>query len=159
MKKEKNESYGHWCAKMIFLDWLRAAAKEAKNEYARLGKIEWAVNRGAPTYGVFEEYPIIAGMCQPWDEHNEWGKTETWPDYAWMKENYRGAFKIPDLAITHKGVVSYVIEIVHKNDLSDDKFNFYCDLPIRPEVVVIPCQWVLGQFERPSGIPSEFFIL
>lgn len=67
------ESYMHKAAKTVLVSWLREIA-EASDGCGFLTRtwpgIRWRVNRGAPTYGVWEEWPISGdyGANLVWDE-------------------------------------------------------------------------------------------
>lgn len=119
--------------------------------------ISWTANRGGPHYGIYDEYPIHKSFSAVWDETENFFEGG-WPGYEWMKKNIKEDFKIPDIAIQHKGMIAYVIEIVHKNDLSKEKIDFYKSLLLKPEIIAIPAQWILGQVTIPTKMPSEFFI-
>lgn len=159
MDKDKQESYKHYHAKKILASWLRD--KEVFGNWAQLGDIAWRSNRDGPYYGVFEEYPIVEGIgTNVWDERNWWEGEEypikTYPDYAWMKENYKGPFKIADIAVQHKGWISYIIEITHTNPLSEEKLEFYKDICPEATIYEIPADWVLDKLEAPKEIPKKF---
>ena len=162
--KDEKESFMHYHAKTIFTSWLREKARLAgEDEYCSLGKISWRVNRGERgSFGVFEEYPLTENFSIVWDEQwwdgNPDISLKSHPDHKWMKENYKGNFKIADIVVQHKGTIDFIIEIVHKNGMSDDKLSFYKSLPITPTVVIIPAHWVMGQIKIPDSIPREFFI-
>ena len=69
------ESLAHRTAKGALLLWLRDAASTAGYDHeARLGRLAWRVNRGGPHYGIWSEYPIVAGGNgneRVWDELDE----------------------------------------------------------------------------------------
>lgn len=153
--KDKNESFAHHAAKKIFLEWLRESAKHAVNEGASFCDIEWRVNRGSPEYGVFDEYPLTKDFTVVWDE-TEHVFEKGYPDYDWMAKNHGKGFRIADIAIQHKGMISHIIEIVHKNGLSEEKEDFYYSLPFQPTVYAIPSHWILSQVAKPTKMPLEF---
>lgn len=167
--KDKSESYAHFAAKNIFVAWLREAAKKSGvDNYANLGSINWRVNRGEPYWGVFEEYPLDNNSIV-WDERQWWCNCKTqeycekciepiknWPDYSWMCKNSKEKFKIADIVVQHKGYIAYIIEIIHKNDIDDDKIKFYQNNTGASRVYSIPTHWILGQIDIPNEIPEEF---
>lgn len=155
MIKDSHESYAHHTAKTIFAGWLRTAAENAGyDEYANFAGIEWRVNRPSPLWGVYEEYPLLHDDSVVWDEQGY----AIPPTYKEMKKNFKGDFKIADIVVQHKGSIIYVIEIVHKNALSQEKEDFYNSMLVRPKIIVIPTHWILGQIGIPQSIPREFFV-
>lgn len=159
MKKDNKESYAHSAAKSTFVSWLRSAATDVGDSYVTVAGITWRVNRGAPLYGVFEEYPLTATQSGVWDEESGFEIGDDCPTYEWMLKNSKDPFKIADIAISHKGWITAVIEIVHKNGLSAEKKKFYSNFPLRPEVYAVPTHWVLGQIGVPKSMPKEFRVV
>ena len=163
IEKSEKESYLHNEAKQLLLKWLRKTAEKSeeieKDCYCSFCGIKWRVNRGPPFYGVFDEYPITNENEGPqvWDERG-WDE-QTYPDYKWMKEHYGDNFKIPDIVITHKGCILYIIEIEHKNLLTQEKIDYYNNCCIFcGEIIKIPAQWIMGQIKEPKSIPLEFYV-
>ena len=52
------ESYKHQFAKATLADWLREIADGNVDDYVGIDPVRWRVNRGAPNFGVWTEYPI-----------------------------------------------------------------------------------------------------
>ncbi len=160
------ESHAHRQAKRLLLQWLReAAAVDGYDGYAGFpggapgcASISWRVNRGAPHYGVWREYPVLSdgtGIIPVWGEedHERWkNRPRTYEEVVAM--GFR-PMCVLDIAIQHKGAVEYAIEIVHKHRCDPRKIGF---LKPRLTLLEIPAYWVLGQVDRPSEIPAEFFL-
>ena len=69
------ESYAHKAAKAAVVSWLRDAA--VLDEWVKAAGISWRVNRGAPWFGIWEEYPVVNGEdCCVWDESGWWRDLE-----------------------------------------------------------------------------------
>jgi hypothetical protein len=70
------ESYAHKAAKATLVQWFRDAAAADMLDKTSIGYIKpagvsWRINRGAPFYGVWEEYPVTASgdeIEHVWDE-------------------------------------------------------------------------------------------
>lgn len=163
------ESYAHKAAKEVMVGWLREAAALAIEEcpavpYTNMAGISWRVNRDAPHYGVWLEYPIGKAQgyytsrdgYQPvWDETDEGKWRERPPTFDELKEQGRTPEYILDIAIQHKGSIVGAIEIVHKNPPSKAKISALRQLC--SDVLVIPASWVLGQVGVPTEIPDRFY--
>ena len=161
--KDADESYLHYAAKAAVVGWLRSAAREAGDgvEWWSACGLSSRPNRGAPYYGVYDEYPLttpmLAASCgEVWDELGWWGPapepTRSWPDAKWMRQNHGPGFVVADIATVHKGAVSAVIEIVHKSGLSDAKSAMYGNCSRNIDVVLLDAYWVLSQVARPERL-------
>lgn len=209
------ESYAHKAAKAVVVGWLRDAM--AGNDGWDFCGLSGRVNRGAPHYGVWEEYPVCEGGI---------GSTHVWDEYGWethldnvrihgsapyaeairtagrdlwlgMKRTKSGRFLdrwairekppvdsfdelhiaepsdrpptyeelgsiglcprvILDIAIQHKGAISYGIEIVHKHDLTSEKREFLRTAFF--PTIVLSAGWVLSQVEVPQRLVIREFI-
>lgn len=157
--KDKNESFQHHAAKQLFASWLRQTAEPAGDAWVDFCGIAWRVNRGAPHYGVMEEYPLTISQATVWDEQDVFFMKNEWPTYEWMKRNSKEKFRIADIAIQHKGWITEIIEIVHKSDVSSEKLDFYRQQAFHPAVYAIPAQWIMGQVTIPTVLPYNFKIL
>ena len=163
------ESYMHKAAKDVFASWLRDLAAEAGlDNYVTWGDIVWRVNRPAPHYGVWLEYPFgrsstgvwgdienpnRAGLSCVWDEiDDKWNARP--PSFDELVSSGSPPEFIADIAIQHKGCITTVFEIVHKHDLSLHKALAYAAFNL--EFWVIPAAWVLHQVKRPDTIPLTF---
>lgn len=158
------ESYKHKFAKDVLAAWLREVAAPYENEWIGFEPIRWRVNRGAPHYGVWTEYPICI------DSRNHLvGDTSVWDEFA---DQYFGAHKdepptyeecvaakllpicIFDVAIQHKGSIIYGLEVVHKNKPSDLKLQ-YLDRLNYTQVYTIDADWILSRTKRPERLMLE----
>lgn len=152
------ESHAHRHAKRLLLKWLRdAAAGAGLDGHADFAGLSWRVNRGAPHWGVWEEYPVLddgVGIAPVWDERDRrWqGAPPTFDDITAIGEC---PSCILDIAVQHKGHVAFAIEVVHKHPCEPLKVQF---LRERLTLVEIPAYWVLGQVDVPIAIPAEFYL-
>jgi hypothetical protein len=152
------ESYKHKFAKETVARWLRSQCK--RDEYADLPPVSWRVNRGAPHFGVWIEYPVclnhrneIVGLCPVWDEAGPWEDHP--PSYEDVLALSLTPILIFDLAIQHKGWIYAAIEIVHTNGISEKKLEYL--KRVRAEnghldVFVVDADWVLSRIERPHSL-------
>ncbi len=161
------ESYAHVEAKRLLLLWLREAAEEAGvDQSACFGVpmraddkdgIAWRVNRGAPHFGVWEEYPVLSddtGISPVWDEISDRWVSRP-PTYEEVVDIGYRPMVVLDIAVQHKGGIIVAIEVAHKHHCDPRKIGF---LRPRLTLIEIPAYWVLGQVGTPNAIPSEFFL-
>lgn len=160
------ESHAHQNAKALLIRWLHESAEKAgldghavfPAEAPTCAGIEWRVNRPKRSrWGVWQEYPILAdcqGISPVWDEVSSRWKRRP-PTYDEVVADGFRPMAIVDIAVQHKGTIAYAIEVVHKHRCDPRKIGF-----LRPHLTLleIPAYWVLGQVDRPSTIPSEFFL-
>lgn len=174
------ESFAHLEAKRLLTAWLREAADAVgHDEYASFcgNALSWRVNRQGPHWGVWQEYPVLAdytGLNQVWDEtdlscprHGDKGcpgNCHRFPVSRWQNRppTYDDVIDmgfrpmvVLDIAIQHKGAIAFAIEVVHKHRCNPRKIGFLRDCLT---LIEIPAYWVLGQIDRPSEMPSEFFL-
>jgi len=154
------ESYMHRAAKEVVVRWLREAAEEAgADNYASLGPITWRVNRAGPTWGIWEEYPFTAerGACDVWDE--DFGDAE---DAPWehapppVVDGYAAGERVAcvaDVAVQHKGCISYAVEVVHKHPCPIHKRAFYDQHFIG--LIEVRASWVMRQTRRPKVLMAR----
>lgn len=152
------ESYAHRSAKDVLATWLRECGAEVGYDgLATLGDLAWRVNLGAPSFGIWTEFPILrdgTGAIRVWDEIDDrWLRAPPTFDGV-VALGYRPA-AILDVAIQHKGQIAYGIEIKHKHGCDARRAAF---LRQWMGVVEIPSAWVLGQVCRPTDIPEDFFL-
>lgn len=160
------ESHAHQNAKALLARWLREAAEKAgldslaqfPAEADPYSAIQWRVNRPKRSrWGIWQEYPILSnyqGINPVWDELSErWKRRPPTYDEV-VAEGFR-PMVVVDIAVQHKGLIAYAIEVVHKHRCDPRKIGF-----LRRELTLleIPAYWVLGQVDRPKEIPSEFFL-
>ena len=158
------ESYAHKAAKNVVVSWLREASDIPEDRWVSTMGCHWRPNRGAPHFGIWDEYPILAdqtGICPVWDE---WAAaddeispfTEAPPTYDYLKGIGRRPKAVLDIAIQHKGLIQTGIEIVHKNPPTHEKLIFLHQVHLC-SLLVIPAAWILGQIQTPAHVPSEFW--
>lgn len=156
------ESYKHQFAKNTLASWLRESA-QSYDKYASLDPVTWRVNRGAPHFGVWTEYPIclddknkIVGI-QAWDECDpDQIFQNTPPSYELCLAAKLLPICIFDVAVQHKGNIALAFEVVYKNDISKLKHDYlnrileetHCGL----EVYTLDADWILTQPRKPSRL-------
>lgn len=156
------ESYAHKLAKQVVIDWLRDSAKGNLDKRTNdpLG-LMWRVNRPAPLWGVFEEYPVLedeTGLLPVWDETGLGVDDGPPPTVQKLLRHGKKPKAVLDIAVQHKGYIAYAIEIVHKNPPSNEKLSWLRRCADRPSLLVLPARWVLGQVAPPKPpIPQEFW--
>lgn len=152
------ESYAHRTAKRILAGWLQESAAEAGNDgHADFVGLSWRVNRRGPHWGIWQEYPVISdyrGLDPVWDEVSPRWRARP-PTYAEVTARGLRPMAVLDIAIQHKGTIAFAIEVVHKHHCDPRKIGFLRD---RLTLLEIPAYWVLGQVDRPSEIPREFYL-
>lgn len=152
------ESYKHQFAKTVLVDWLRHGA--VHDEYTTLDPITFRVNREAPHFGIWNEYPVCLdknnrsiGIIPSWDEVAD-GYQDAPPTYAQCIEMGYLPICIFDVAIQHKGHISDIIEVVHKNGISETKAAYISrickETPFN--IHIISADWVLSQVGRPKQL-------
>ena len=154
------ESYAHSGAKSLLLTWLRESAETAGFDgVADFCGMAWRVNRHGPSWGVFDELPILAdgcGVSPVWDEVDDrW--IDGAPSYDQIVQSGFRPMSIVDIAIQEKGRVVIAVEIKHKHAVTESKRAFLRRQGV--EVLEVPAYWALGQVDRPSEIPGEFWLL
>lgn len=170
------ESYKHQFAKTTLTQWLRDVAAEAGHDnYAALSPVDWRVNRKGPNWGVWTEYPICGyrEMCggigdgQVWDE-TDWDDSQIveGPYIVGRKPNSLLDVRPPsyeeviglgltplvifDVAVQHKGFITYALEVVHRNDISDKKLEHLKQIGI--QTYTIDADWILTRVKRPTTL-------
>lgn len=146
------ESYKHKYAKKVLTEWLRESAEQVGyDNSAKIWDLCWRVNRGAPTYGVYEEYPIsktvgCAGYPSAWDE-TKWGRI---PTYQELVNDGEIPQLILDIAIQEKGDIIYGFEVVHKNSVNPRKAYLLYGLSV--QTFEISADWILRQVKNPNTL-------
>lgn len=152
------ESYKHQFAKNVLASWLRDGA--IHDEYTALSPITFRINRGPPHFGIWTEYPVCLdsnnqtiGILPVWDEVNPEYRDAP-PTYDQCIQNGYLPICIFDVAIQHKGIISDIIEVVHKNGISETKAGYIsrvcAETPFN--IHVISADWVLSQVGRPKRL-------
>lgn len=164
--KLEGESYMHSAARQTVVHWLREAAAENGGAHGRayFGDVYWAHNRRAPLWGVWPEYPFVSEACQGqevWDECSRfggsWGDLQPGdpprpPTFEECCAMGRPPLFIADIALQHKGCITYAIEVVHKHPVSSAKRRFYRMIDVK--IIEVSAKWVLGQTSPPKGFPK-----
>jgi len=160
------ESHAHQNSKELLTRWLREAAEKVgldglakfPAEADPYTAIQLRVNRAKRSrWGVWQEYPILSdcqGIAPVWDEVSSRWKRRP-PTYDEVVDGGDRPMAVVDIAVQHKGIIAYAIEVVHKHRCNPRKIGF-----LRPHLTLleIPAYWVLGQVDRPKEIPAEFFL-
>ena len=153
------ESHAHRLAKDLFIGWLREAAEAAGPDgYAQFAGYSWRVSRGGPHWGVWAEYPVLYDGRSldtvVWDEDDDrW--LDRPPTYDEVVATGARPACVVDIAIQHKGLITCVIEVRHKHAVSPRKLHL---LRQHTSVLEVATAWILGQIDRPSEIPPEFWL-
>jgi len=93
------ESYAHKAAKAALVSWFREVA--VHDECCKAAGVHWRVNRGAPWFGIWEEYPICSDEdCTVWDESGWWIslegiRTRQLAREIWRDENWIDPSEVP----------------------------------------------------------------
>lgn len=152
------ESFAHKEAKRLLVAWLRETAAAAGCDgRADFGGLSWRVNRPGPAWGVWNEHPILAdgtGINPVWDETDDRWRGRP-PTYDEIIASGTRPMAVLDVAVQHKGHIAFAIEVVHKHHCEPRKIGFLRD---KLTLIEIPSYWVLGQVERPTAIPAEFWL-
>lgn len=156
--RQSLESYMHSCAKRVVVDWLRdTAAQMNRDEWVNCAGIEWRINRRAPHWGIWEEYPVMddgLGITHVWDEHRDIWEDRP-PTYQELLAEGRPPMAILDIAVQHKGGIIAGVEIVHKHDLTKLKSLKLKSANLHT-LYRLPASWVLNQVRKPEKIPANF---
>ena len=146
------ESYKHLAAKQVLAGWLRRAAGAAgPDAYASWAGVTWRVNRPAPDFGVWEEYPLTtqllrAGSVSAWDERGEAAP----PTYRTLIGRDEPPLCIFDVAVQHKGLVTYAFEVVHQHPVTDTKRSILAALDVC--TLVLSAEWIMRQVGPPRRL-------
>ncbi len=134
----KGESYQHAAARTVFKQWLTLSN-------GIFGPFDWRNDNGH----VHEEYPFIVGISEPIQN-----MLNRIPSYEEIIADGYYPVAIADIAIEHKGMIVYAIEIVHKHDISERKIEKLKALKscIELEIWRVEAHWILSQI----GMPTEF---
>jgi hypothetical protein len=155
------ESFKHRLAKNVMAKWLREVAAEAgEDKPAKLDPISWQVNRGPPHFGIWTEYPIcvndkneLLGVTNSWDEIRLPGCDRSFKDRPPTYAECIAAGLLPlvilDIAIQERGALQCGVEIVHKNEISDEKWGYLGR--IGAMIYVAKAERILAQAMRPAS--------
>lgn len=159
MLKLKSESYAHAAARATLVSWFREAAKSAGgyDANAECLDFEWRVNRGAPTFGIYPEFPLVRnvnvsyckdclGDVQVLDEN---GYAEI-PTYEQLMYDNCPPQAILDVAMAHKGNIFRGFEICHRHPVSAEKSAYLATLDVA--IYEISAEWILNQKSCPKRL-------
>jgi hypothetical protein len=147
---ERMESYKHKYAKSVLAGWLRE-----KKEI------------------VLEEYPFcvdegnnLIGNDPVWAEVDACGHLKSWsgkgcgapPTYDELLAAKLLPIAIFDIAVEHKGLITYAIEVVHRNDVSNKKLEYLKRINLWYGVYKIDADWILSRCGCPLKIELERII-
>lgn len=162
------ESYKHQFAKLTLAKWLRDTAKLAGfDEYADLDPLNWRVNRGGDHHGVWVEYPIclnskndIVGYSAWDEEHFSSDLLPKGVEYCDRPPTYEEVIELGlapviifDVAIQHKGHIVYGLEVVHRNGISETKYDYLHRVGI--PTYTIDADWILSRVKRPEVLVCQ----
>jgi hypothetical protein len=154
MLKLTDESYMHAAARHVLATWLRDLSKPMGESMAT-HEFPFRPNRGAPWYGVYEEFPLVhgwnsCGNVMIHDEH-ELDRPDGSPlSYAEMMARGIVPTVILDVAIASKGNIPRAFEIVHKHYTELEKILYLerCEIL----VVEVSAEWILRQTKAISAV-------
>lgn len=118
-----NESYAHNLAKMLLATWLTEVENEVpeNHKHGKFCGLTWKKN-----YGIYVELPFyetshpyyfeLSKYIKPYHEIN-FSDRSTWYDNGDLGQ----ILFVPDITIFSCGRVAYMIEIVHKSPISENK--------------------------------------
>lgn len=161
------ESFAHKAAKELLREWL-VEQWGGVDELLGCGipfetesGHKYSLSDARPDF-VFLEYPITASFPYLIDEMDCDTSEKTTCGYRSMDEycpcisckffNKKSILAVADLAVEHKGTVTYVFEIVHKSSCPDWKKDLYKKNSSLVAVLEISAQHILGQIERPGRL-------
>lgn len=175
MNGKSVESYKHKFAKGLLAQWLREMDEyehfpvqwdsAMRNKLYLLSDLSWRSNRGAPYWGVYEEYPLAdpvydgSGCVLAWDEmkaideevrEEEYDWEGIIPSYSELVSKNNPPVCILDVIVLHKGLVHYGFEICHQNPVSERKADILNCLGF--PTYEIEAEWILRQVKRPSSL-------
>jgi hypothetical protein len=135
----KGESYQHAAARTVFKYWLNSSK-------GKFGPFEWNSQ-------VWEEFPFIKGDSEPVQNMLRYA-----PSYEEMKAYNVTPVAIADIALEHKGMIIYAIEIVHKHDITRQKIAKLKGLcyALELEIWRIEAHWILSQIGFPLSFPKRY---
>lgn len=143
--KRPGESYQHAAARTVLLSWL-------KEKDGHFGPFSW---HGS----MWEEYPFIEGYlasCLSEIRPNIKMTNPPIPTYEELAANNIYPIVIADICLIHKGSPFIVIEIVHKNELSEEKINKFKNMQcgFGLQIWRVEAHWILGQVGMPTNFPD-----
>lgn len=112
MKTHNIESHAHRHAKELLLLWLRIEAHAVGYDgHAGFCGLGWRVNRPAPSWGIWTEYPILADGCGAnpvWDEADDAWRDRP-PTFDELRERGEYPAVVLDIAIQHTKDISPMV--------------------------------------------------
>lgn len=169
-KFKHKESYKHKCAKEVFKSWCDEVGHFKTD---RNYDICWHSNRDD---NAWLEYPIIEN--KNWNsiqcllDETEYGYDEKGnpknhdskgrfipPSYDECIKNNDIPISIIDVVLPHKGMISYCIEICHKNPVSDEKLKKLEKVEGLYNLIEIDADWILEQIEIPKVLKIKRWLI
>lgn len=160
---EHRESLAHETAKNALLEWL-ITQPEVDDYYSYPIKggdrLWWRPNCWSPALAEYPftkdgegMYPIWAEIFDFIDNEELLSKWES-PTYQMCIDQGYIPKYIADIVLIHKGSISTVIEVVHKNLLKEEKSNFYYKIGVS-NVYQVSSSWILNQCKKPEVLELE----
>jgi len=177
-----NESYKHKYAKDLFKEWCDSSSWVSDGGWSSISTnyeynngeevtLNWRSNR---MEDAWLEYPIVVNdninsIESNWDEiwpgfvEDEDGNPKDerlWngfvPNYNECKDFNLHPLAVIDIVLPHKGQIAYLIEICHKNPVSNEKLEKLKKLNCSNsfKLIEIDADWILRQ----TGVPSKLEI-
>jgi hypothetical protein len=160
---EKTESYSHFYAKKVLVDWLRSDCRPMTTIEG--DRWVWAKNNG-----VFAEYcysfdaqSVTPSSFECWDkiippmaEYESYPYDyckKAIPDFSWSSCLVADAALKTYRSYGSKHDVAIAIEIVHSNPVSQRKMQIYNNLGVN--VYEVSASWILAQTCRPDCISAR----
>lgn len=160
-KKDPSESYKHFYAKKLLASWLRDAARTQYESplgdfVAEIGDLSWnPIDSPWPWHGVYDEYTLdtdcrngILWSARGWPRVIN-GNPRHCPTAYDAQDGCE--IYVADILVESADGAAYVIEIVHKSDISGQKCWFYEYLK-NAKVLHVKADWILGQTAKPETI-------
>lgn len=157
-----NETYMHDAAKRVVAQWFRQSQDE--RYHVRVGDVVARTNRGAPSHGVYLEYPIGTngeGAYPCWDEVFDRSPPGQpldltdgidWvPSVDFLKQHGIRTQCVCDVMLLNKGSASVAVEVIHKHPTPDWKIAFLDSQDIR--LVEVKASAVLRRTKPPLELP------
>lgn len=155
--KREGESYKHAAARTVVADWLNEVEVmdgvevlfEHQSPYGgfRVTNQYWRPNRGALIEVPVTYDDVRDGYAYAWDERMDGVKHRHVPTYDQCVSAGYDVAMVFDIAVYHKGCISFAVEICHRHPVSFWKEDVIREFSV--PVYEMDAEWVLQQQERP----------